>query len=1197
MSIEEISDNGSNPFLNPNNDFGDDDSSELDDVNQFDGDPDGDEQRFRMPVADPYLCETGARMRSDYNHENTVKRYRDFLAGKIKYWNPAKQAEFEQISSSEGGGPPPPPEKGPMIGVEVRAEGQSKEQMLEVRDIIRYTGRKNRKLRGEALDGLEPGTPAYEAAYAAYQDDAMKNFTDGYFSSPSALLPRAVALSRTWVKGIRNPTYEAPMGYDDLGSFGNMIAGLCDNMEVLFNFGHSMKLALVTRIVVLASFRYDTGMRPALLVPGAKSSGKSFVFEAIEKITHNGVFNRMTFATVKSMTSNADANLQVHVIDEGAGALVGQRSSTADAQQEAIVKSSMTNKEVVAQMLSTDEGKRVMVESVSSRIGTFLIATNDEIENPDAAIIARYIVWPAEVIPPGEKEAIENKMYAFDDDMRSGRNRALVEHMQLDSLYVMIVEMAIAMGAIRDVNMDAGILYYQMFDKHMTESGSPLSDSKRKKHVMEVVRTLTIMHACSVVFSGETTRSWRYEADGETPRSLTDILPRALREVERLLTVNMEAAVFGFTLLDLLWNDSEWPAICTTVRNEMLKFDKLNGGQGVVDADGRGGSMPIEAHHRGGLWQNLQERISERADITARAYDQDATERERASLAAHGTLGTDNDASQSRAQFSAVNSAREERNAKYHEETEMRKFINANVPVPFMPITLGDHGADIAFDPQYIEVVGTGTGTLESVAMRIRESQRGSKSSVENIMRMLRYMRNKSCTSRIWTWDVRDKKLKLDKRYRGQEITQPAVKIMTNDALGSASFEHMNRNARRFFVCTELLVSGATNADLSEMAVRSMQYDFTLTRRLLTGLYVHARERALYKKRPDGTLQWSEFGDKRVFWEVFRCVDVKSDPTRSFSSINYNRVRDSTDINLCMQELGVAANAASLAELREKRRSQCRGVERVNNDPDLVCSKRHGELCGVPESEIGLCSSLWVDLVRRDFRAENPEKFPQIGLKYEDKVREIQAENMSFFIARKNPNSMNQTVWTRKSGDGQPKLVRSHVELMKRLGQPHMIDLALWNGKRSSRPSPAEMPEARRERIMQKAKRIRLGEGVDVESIASNDGFSNSMPGSSTFSGASRIAREMSRTTDDIDINDVDALSGLSAQPSMQELQETRKRRVDDISRARFSSFDQSFSDVDPADLRQCTTRTHRAAPAAPSETGSESTRNLEMIF
>ena len=988
------------------------------------------------------------------------------------------------------------------------------------------------------------------------------------------------------------------MMYEELSSFGNMIAGLCDNMEVLFNFGHSMKLALVTRIVVMASFRYDTGMRPALLVPGAKSSGKSFVFEAIEKITHSGVFNRMTFATVKSMTSNADANLQVHVIDEGAGALVGQRSSTADAQQEAIVKSTMTNKEVVAQMLSTEEGKRVMVESVSSRIGTFLIATNDEIENPDAAIIARYIVWPAEVIPPGEKEAIENKMYAFDDDMRSGRNRTLVEHMQLDSLYVMIVELAIAMGAIRNVNMDAAIVYYQMFDKHMAESGSPLSDSKRKKHVMEDVRSLTIMHACSVVFTSETTRSWRYEADGETPRPLRDILPRALREVERLLTVNMEAAVFGFTLLDLLWSDSEWPAICATVRNEMLKFDKLNSGEGVVDADGRSGSMPIEERHRGGLWQKLQDRIAERTDITARVYNQDATERERASLAAHGTMGADDaDASQSRAQYTTVFGARDERNDKYKEESEMRKFINANVPVPFMPITLGDHGADIAFDPQYIEVVGTGTGTIESVAMRIREAQRGSKSSVENIKRMLRYMRNKSCTSRIWTWDVRARKLQLDKRYRGQEITQPAVKIMTNDGLGSASFEHMNRNARRFFVCTELLVSGATNADLSEMAVRSMQYDFTLNRRLMTGLYVHARERALYQRRPDGTQQWSEFGQKRVFWEVFRCVDVKADPTRSFSSINYNRVRDSTDINLCMQELGVGANSASLAELREKRRAQCRGVERVNNDPDLVCSQRHGELCGVPESELGLCSSLWVDLVRLDFRNENRDKYPQIGLKYDDKIREIQAENMQIFIARRNPNSMNQTVWTRKNGSGQPKLVRSHVELMKRLGQPHMIDLALWSGKRASRPNPSEPPEARRERLVQKSKRIRMGAGVDVESIASNDGFGNSLPGFSTFSGASRIAKEMSHTTDDIDIDDVDALSGLGAQPSMLELQETRKRRVDEISRARLSSFDQSFSDVNPDDFRQCTTGTRRAAPAAPSERASESNSNLEMIF
>ena len=933
-----------------------------------------------------------------YDHEATVKRYRDYLSGTVQFWNPENQEAFDRAQIE--GTKPPGRETGQLRGVHVPADGQSIEQLLEVRDTFRYMGRVHGDAAEKATVGLEPGTSEFSNAYRTWQNSAMSKFLGEFFTAPSQVLPDTVVKTREWLNSLENQTYQSKLTYENLSTFGNMIVDFNDRMSSMFNFGHTTKLALATRLVVLSGLRYVVSMRPSLLVCGSKSSSKTYAFEAMERISCPGMFDRSTYMTIKSMTSDADRNLKIITLDEAAGPIIGQTMKGGDMQQEAIVKSMMTNKEVISKFLHcSDTGRRELMDTVTSRIGTFLLATNEQLREAESATIARYVVWPVDSIPPGEIDSIEKKMYRMSDEERPEIYKMLLTNTKLDCAYFLLVEMAIAASVIRDVNMTAAIAYFDMFNDFMTREGLPLTDGKKKLQSMEIVRILCIWHACYVVFTSPLTESWRVDPVTQKAHPLRQIASRALMEVERRLTISIEESIFGFTLFGSLWSDSEWSKICNTIRNHVVKLDEH------LDLEGDGALvhplvLPQDAASN---YETMQKRINHNVELFASgssnagvqdfsSAESSAGDRSAPSLCAAGIGREHGDHYETMYAELLENTTQRSRR-----ERELAEFVSMTVKIPFlMPVT---RDGEVSVDPQYIEITPQGEYSIKGVSRRIRTMQKHSWTSTENIGRALTEMQSQEIESRVFGYNLRSGKLYVSDKHRDQRVKMAVVKMVSGSSRDVTHPRGVSHHAKRFFIATECLIDNHTIEDTLERAADSMQYNFTMRRTVITGLNVYARSRITNDGR--------EYGERQVFWDLFRTIDLGPKP-KDFCLINYNTIDTSADVGICMMKLGVNCSGQALVDLRRRTRKGNQISQFIGFEPDLLFPWMHSNECGYLDEEAELASSFCVSKIVHEVCKNDPDYHLETNFRYPGcKLREKQLKNMELYLAKRNPKAQN----------------------------------------------------------------------------------------------------------------------------------------------------------------------------------------------
>jgi len=1063
------------------------------------------------PGVDPIERSPHAGSSIHYNHEATVKKLRDFRFGRRKYWDDEKQSMWEEmLENPEDNIVPPKPDSGQLVGADYLAPNQSIAQMLCVRDAFRECGRVNLEKRLEALKGLQPGTAEYRQAYTEWQIGAFERFNDTWDNAHPSMLPDAVNQSKEWFAKLDSPWPERTTNYENLGTFGNMIATLTDSFDKMFNFGVHTRLGVVTRVVALSGLRYVISMRPSLLVCGERSTSKTFTFQQIEKISPPGLFSTTSYMTVKSMTNDMDRNLKVVCIDEGTGALIGEDHQDGDSERAAIVKTMLTNKQLISEMLCVENGRRTLVQSISSRIGTFLIATNNELASEDSPILARYIVWPVETVTSKQFDAIENKAYCFTEQRNEVEESELTKKMQLDSYYVMWVEMAIACNCIRDVDLDPCVIYYQQFNGYMAEMEKGLEDTKRKVHSFEFVRTLTVMHAVYIVMGSELTRDDRYDPLTGEPVPFNRVRNKLLREIERLLCVSVDAAVFGFSLLGLLWTDTQVPKICNTIR-DLVKVDNIDGkGKKAFDLD----RSSIEVHPLdNGLQQDkdaamypiLQKRIEARVRLTAKdeAYDEGTMSREQELMAlqAAGTVPPSHQLMAAPAASSVASTNDKVGNSsgdKSWLESRFLKFIETRVKIPLRTIVDGEQRVSI--DAMYIEFTrNMGRQNLDSVAKQLKGAQRGSKMSYKMIKRTIKAMENREIESRIYSFDIRNNCIYLPEKYKNKRRSVQAIIAVDGDSRDIAHVQNLARGSKRYFIATELLAKTQSQEDVVEAAIKSMCYDVTLRRTVLTGLVSVAPAYRTKYRTKDGRIVERVFGEDRSFDSAFRAVEMYPKPERSFSAINYNSLTDTADINLSSQAFGVKSTPEVVALRREKELFHRTTIINVNLDPDMVYAEKRGAYCGFPEEEAPRGVVLAVDAAIRDIRDQDQQCYFITGLLYpQNKVSNLQVKNHRLSVASSRPSTMNQaTITGQGSFHREKKINDKFIDMMARFGNPAQIEKYMWNGNRSSLPSVNPSAVS----ALQAAKRI----NVDLPESLLQRSFSESSDGTKPHQGMREV--------------------------------------------------------------------------------------------
>lgn len=992
-----------------------------------------------------------------YDHEATCDRYRAFLRGEIQHWDPADQQRHEELLAQDKPGLPPNNKR--MSGVDVSMRGQSDDQLLEVRSDIRRSRSRNLSERRVLEANYAAERKRIDAAVALssaareaqfkqagvplqeFRARATEQFVELMFTGNAKLLPECASQSVTWLNEKVAPheqTFTVPNMYGNLDTFGDMMMWMITLMNELFTFGHVTSLAVLTRVVMLNGMRWREALVAALCMIGPRSACKSYVSKCNAEIAPPGLCRTTAHKTALAATAAVDNDCVVTLTDEADGASLGIGDKQGSNQHErSLYKTMATEKRLATDALAMgDDGRRDLVRVVSSHIGTTIEATNVKV-NTDTPEMARKICVEVGNVPADDYHAIENKVARIDDFLNDTHDE-LVTQLRLQSVYVMFVELAIAAGAIRDVNMDAFSAHLQRFNEEMANMGTPLTDPKSSVKVDSPARTLTIMHACHVVFCTEYSASWRFDADG-TPRPLREILPRALQEVEKLLSCTMSESVCAFTLCTQLWSNPEWPNMCRSVA-KIAKVDEMFAYESKESRSVQLFDPLVEKMKQSDWQQTLQKRINERCMNRLSEEEEGDLARNRRRLA-----------KQASEQALANDGHDADDRLKQKQERIIQKYISKARTKLLCPI---DDEGEQTIDPHYVEVMppGNQSNRLRAVAELIRKSM-DVMASVDNIITALQTMSKLMVESPVYTYNVRTNRIMKPKLREERTVWLPAVLMRFGSARNMMLREGADRSSVSVYVATVLLVDDKNVQSSFLAAISRLSFSHTLRRTLFTCIDVVAP--ALWsadtgavhtKQRFPGLMQVVEIGpSKRHGTTVNFHAQTADHKAVAFVASRQRRWRGGGQKTALasrynIDELNQNADAADVYNST---------VFETTIDPDIVVGNKRAMTLGLPPSQTKRCTMMHVQSLLTDMRARLREKEPTghfvFAGKYPDQpLRQQQLENVKLFYQRHAPHLLRSGDASRFMMNGSRlQLDRATLALMARFGGRQVVEKAL----------------------------------------------------------------------------------------------------------------------------------------------------------
>ena len=978
-----------------------------------------------------------------YDHAATVARYRAYLRGQIKYWDPADELA---AAEAEALGKKFTPRTGAMmVGVRRLAPGQSVPQLLEVRSSIRQMASRNKRARAEHVDTVDPKSIGYREQRERWQDPAIDEFITEFFDGPSQLLPNTVCQSRSWLDTLDVHHFNTVQKYDNLTVHGNMIASALDTLKFLFDFGHATRAALLSWLVSLSGMRWTIGMRPAILFYGDMSTSKSYLFNAVEILMQPGCFESYTHQTAMSQTGDTDADCVVRAQDECEGALVGA-TEYRDSRDASILKAIQTNHIVRSAHLHTADGERTAVMSVRSCIGTILLATNCPVKEPKKSPwLARLIVWHLKRPSAEDQASIEEKIYKYTSEYSTPGKEQAIRNMKLLSFYVMFVEMAIASNVIDDVTMDSAVAYFQMFNDHMKESGHGIDNPKSVVQAQEVVRTLTIVTACHYVLTGPMSKEWRFE--NGLPLKFRRIAPRALREIERLLVPTMDTCMFVYTLLGHLWVNSEFPEVCAAARQAIFgeEFDEH------VDFNiGRELSPLRQTHSEYEFFAEAQRRINAEVDDTARAFRSHRSTMHDAFAAG---LQPERDGAVPPAAPHEAHLGDDPRTEmeKWQEaksfENDMPQFLRATVNTYFLTrykkVGSGLDDTLLTINPNYIELPYSGSQENFSAVARklcsIAHAQ-ALESETAVVTRLIEAVQDE-LDSPIYTYDLVSGKIILDPRYLGKNVKQSMmIKVNSADRAHFRYRTDASDKGYRLFIATHLVVSSPDTQKLLLTAVHSMSNRFTIPRNILTALCV----RAPRYSNP-------EFHGRdayRTYWELMHVVPVSRDPTRLYVARNPQVFQEEQIFEALVHD---QAGSEDIDYDAIRKQTELFNVADSNDliwhmEPDLYTSIIRLQQLGFDEDRED--EYIWPALFQtvKEISGDHGFVYP------DSQLRRMQLSQDRAAMSKRVPDQMSHLTVSALQGRT-ARLTPKLFARLRALGGEEVALGALWNGDKKTNPS------------------------------------------------------------------------------------------------------------------------------------------------
>jgi len=440
------------------------------------------------------------------------------------------------------------------------AKSESVEERLLKTSLPRRLEAENGELKAKMLGTLKPGTLEYVARMAEYQARVIPATNRALRAAENAsALPAAIVQGMRAFDAMPTQFFEMPKKYN-LDSVSDMIAQFNDRMALCFNFKHYGVFAKLVDLVAKGGMKWDIKQRPALLLAGKKSTGKTFVLEAFRDQWMPGVFAMETHRTELSDTTGGCEDLRVQVRDEAPPGVIGGGAGSAAKEVEqsvgnAILKSTFTNKIITTVRTAMVDGHYITQKYVKSIIGTHMVATNLQLSSSDNPMLARYIVVFVNGIPADDPDSIEKRICTMRDPQQQEMRRLIIDNCKLINFYLMYVEVLIKTKCIEEVNQDAFAFWLQRYTLNMDQCGFTLTDPKRVVPLPELARSLCIEFAVCRALFGEITMAQRFDTETGKYRRFFELKDQVFfpRTIEHFLFINCEMSVYTFSLCSSLW--------------------------------------------------------------------------------------------------------------------------------------------------------------------------------------------------------------------------------------------------------------------------------------------------------------------------------------------------------------------------------------------------------------------------------------------------------------------------------------------------------------------------------------------------------------------------------------------------------------------------------------------------------------------
>lgn len=454
-------------------------------------------------------------------------------------------------------------------------EGESLEEYFCRRSHLRQMIKHCRDLKKKHLGTLEQDTVNYAAAMKKFKDEAMKYF-DKEIHDPAnqPRFPDAIKQGLRWFEGLKSQFIDVLQKHNNIDLFGNQIVLAHEIWEALFNPRRHAHLLPMLDYVAKSGFKWDEGMRPAIILAGAASGGKTTLLKTQSIQMFPGVFDTVTHRTAMTATTSDMNDFKITSIDEAPGWMIGATMGPNAKEQEGSAASSVnksldTNKICHVQSMSLQEGKRKRTDTFSSNIGTKMLATNVQLPSRSNPALLRLIVAMVDNIDASNEDAIERIMLKLKEIELDPIKADLVESRRLINFYVFLFELLIAMGICEDVNMDPFVVYFQRFCDKMATSNYYLREPKKVLQIAELTRTATLVYGLKIGLFSEITYKERVE-NGNFVR----FFPKArffLDVVERHLVCTRSIIIYVCSMCRDMWANKMQIDICSAANKAIIQ--------------------------------------------------------------------------------------------------------------------------------------------------------------------------------------------------------------------------------------------------------------------------------------------------------------------------------------------------------------------------------------------------------------------------------------------------------------------------------------------------------------------------------------------------------------------------------------------------------------------------------------------------